>query len=1004
MAAPAYAQASDQDTKENAVQATADPDSGEGTESIVVTGSRIRRIDLTSSSPVAVVQDEEFKLSGTVNVEQVINTLPQVLPGTTAFSNNPGGGFATLDLRGLGSFRTLVIVNGRRYMFFDTSQRVDLNTIPAFLLDGVDVVTGGASAVYGSDAIAGVVNFRLRQDLQGIEAGTTYSITDRGDTPRFNAHIAIGTAFADGRGHVTAYAEYYDRDATFAGKRAFSRQVYNATLGTATTPETRGVLYLGGNTTTPQGRFQVAATQTVGAGNNLPAVTLNLGAGTNFGTANGATFLTPNDGSIPYTSANAYNFYPDNLLVVPQERWALGSYGEYEVSKGITGYMEVSFVNNRVQNELAPTPVTGTFGIRTNNPFVTDADRAALAQIDANEAAIEQARFARATAAGKASFTSTTSNVVKNPDGTTTITANQIAQISVNRRVNDINARNALNERNAFRVLAGVKGDLTSNFTYDAYYFYARTRNTIFQRGNISRSAFAAGLLGTAANGGTLDIFGPGTISAASAAAISINSTNLDSSSLQVASASVSGRLFNLGLGAEDIGLAAGVEWRSQSSSYNPDTALSSGDVIGFNGGQPTKGSYNVKEVFGELRVPIIADRPFFNRLEINGAARYSDYSLVGVGNTFTWAAGAEWAPIQDIRFRAQYQRAVRAPNVGELFGGQSQGFPSATDPCGASSPVAGRTATVRSLCEATGVPAANVFQTIVQSNTQLEGRFGGNPNLGEETSDTYTIGAVLRPRFIPGLNITADYFNITVDDYISTLGGGLNNTLNLCYNVIQDVNSIYCQAVSAAQGARNPISGAIGGQFLPNILNANVGALKTSGVDVQVDYTTRLGFGMMSDESRINFFFLGTWTEKNDLTPVADLPTIVNRCAGYFGTTCGNPQPKYKFTSRLSWIDGPVTVSARGRYIGRTKDDRIILQARDPAVIAVPILKPKFYTDLSFSYDVSDQFTFAMGVNNLFDVQPKILPDERDQQSGTYPSVYDVLGRDFFVSARFRF
>ena len=251
--APAFAQTaptpSDQTTQENTLSSTptgAEADGGE----ITVTGSRIARRDLTSAAPLAVVSAEEFKLSGSINVEQVLNTLPQVLPGTTSFSNNPGGGVATLNLRGLGTNRNLVLVNGRRYMFYDTSQVVDLNTIPQFLIDSVDVVTGGASAVYGSDAIAGVTNFRLREDLVGLEAGGQYSITEDGDGARYNAHLAIGTKFADGKGHLTAYGEYYNRKAIFQGARGFSART--ALDGANGAPFT----FNGGSATTPGRSFR----------------------------------------------------------------------------------------------------------------------------------------------------------------------------------------------------------------------------------------------------------------------------------------------------------------------------------------------------------------------------------------------------------------------------------------------------------------------------------------------------------------------------------------------------------------------------------------------------------------------------------------------------------------------------------------------------------------------------------------------------------------------------
>lgn len=974
IATPAVAQEDDQANQENAVSAVADPtnapteaNSETGDGEIVVTGSRIQRRDLVSASPLAVVQDEEFKLSGAVNVEQVINTLPQVVPGATAFSNNPGGGVATLNLRGIGATRTLVLVNGRRYLFFDTQQIVDLNTIPQFLIDSVDVVTGGASAVYGSDALAGVVNFRLRNDLNGFEAGAQVNLTERGDGRRLGAHIALGSGFADDRGHVTVFGEYFERKPILQGARGFS----NVALGDDEDDAGNGILSPGGSATTPQGRAAVAANQAIGAGNGLAAITLPRGAG-NFATPFGANFASPGTSDVFDFPGDLYNYAAANYLQVPQERFLLGGYGEFEISNAVTAFAEVSFINNRVANELAATPVTGTFdvGLAANQGFLSGADFAALQQVDANETAINAARAARGLA----------------PLFGASAAPGTVA-LGIFRRVVETGSRNTLDERNAFRVLAGVKGPVFDGFNYEAYYSFARTRNSNIQAGNISRSAFAAGVLN-----GTINVFGPNTLTSAAVDSISILAQNSDISTLQVASASVAGSLFNLGLGADDVGIAFGGEYRKVSSQFIPDTALSSGDVIGFNGGLPTQGSYDVKDVFGEVRIPILADRPFFHRLELTGAARYSDYSLDAVGGVFTYAGTVTYSPVRDLTFRGQYQRAIRAPNVGELFGGQSNGFPGATDPCSARN-TTNQTAAVRQLCIQTGVPEALVFTAGIQPNTQIEALFGGNADLQEETSDSYTVGAVIRPSFIPRLNVTVDYFNIKVDDYISTFGGGLNNTLNLCFNQIQDINSVYCQAV-----VRDPSNGQIGGQFAPLILNANVASIKTSGIDLQVDYSQPLGFGLFGESSKLNFFFLGTYTDKNTFTPVVDQPDINTNCAGRFGqSVCGNPQPKYKWTSRLSLIDGPATLSGRWRHLGKARDDD------DTADFVVERLRAYDVFDLTLSVDATDAVSFAFGVNNLLDKKPQLIGDNQEQ-ANTYPAVYDVLGRDYFVSASLRF
>ncbi|WP_157176578.1 TonB-dependent receptor domain-containing protein [Sphingomonas prati] len=906
VSAPAFAQAGSPTSQDNGLSAvptgsaTASPsDSDAG--AIVVTGSRIARRDLSSSSPLTVVSSEEFKLSGAVNVESVINTLPQVVPGTTSFSNNPGGGVATLNLRALGAARTLVLVNGRRYMFYDTSQITDLNVIPSFLLEGVDVVTGGASAVYGSDAIAGVVNFRLRNNLNGIEIGSQYSLTEQGDGARWDSHIAMGTDFADGRGHITAYAEYYKRKAVFQGDRDFSRFAQQ---------DGASGLVVGGSATIPAGRFAAAGTQAVAAGNGLGAVTLNRAAGTNY-TGNGAIFATP---------------------------------------------------------------VTGTFDVNIANSsqYLSAADIAQLNQIDANEAAINAANVARGR--------------------TGALPGAGVVSLTINRRVTETGSRIQEDERNAFRTLIGVKGDLSDKLNYDAYYSYARTRNSQVQNGNISRSAFAAGVLD-----GSVNPFGEGTISGDALDSITILSQNNDISVLQVASGSLSGSLFNLGMGGQDVGFAVGGEYRSVNSRFIPDTALSSGDVIGFNAGQPTSGGYNVKEAFAELNVPLVADQPFVRLLELHGAARYSDYSLEAVGGVFTYAGDVKWSPIRDILFRATYQKAIRAPNVGELFGGQQQGFPNATDPCAVAG--AQNDAAINATCIATGVPAGLVGSATLQPNTQIQGSFGGNPDLSEERSTSYTFGTVISPTFIPRLNISVDYFNVKVDNVVSAAGGGVASILDLCYNTLQDGNSAICQLIQ-----RNPDTGIIDGAGNAdgtfNVVaatNANLASLKTSGIDLAVDYTQPLGFSVTGrGESKLNFSFIGTWTEKNDTKLIAELPDTIE-CAGRFGLNCGEPQAKFKWSSRLSLIDGPFTLSGRWRHVGSVRDDD------DGVDYVVENLKAYNQYDLTVAFDVSDQFSLAGGVNNILDKTPPIIGSNA-QQANTYPGTYDVLGRDFFISANFRF
>lgn len=948
------------------------PSEADSSDAIVVTGSRIARPSLDTAAPLSVISAEEFKLSGSVNVEQVINLLPSVIPGTTGFSNNPGGGIATLNLRGLGSARNIILVNGRRWMFYDTAQTVDLNTIPAFLLEGVDVVTGGASAVYGSDAIAGVVNFRLRNNLSGFEAGAQYSVTEAGDGTRFNGNIAFGSDFADGRGHITAYADYNRRDAVFQGDRDFSRF--------ALADNGAGGFAPGGSSTIPAGRFSAPATATVNG------VALNRAAGTVFNGFGGIS----RDGTSslsPYVSAtDIYNYAPVNFLQVPQERYLFGAFADYEINDYVTAYSEVSFVNNRVDNVLAATPVTGSFNVNINavSPFLTATDVTALRQLDANETAINVARAANGQTplfAGLAAAANATG----------------VVQLAINRRTIESGGRANLDERNAFRVLFGLKGNIgETGLKYDAYYSYARTRNANVQQGNISRAAFQRGLDGTDA---AIDIFGPDTLSAASIRQISIVAQNNDISTLQVANGTVSGNLYDLGWGGGPIGFVVGGEYRRVASQFIPDTALSSGDVIGFNAGNATSGSYDVKEGFGELRIPIAANQPFFYSLELSVQGRYSDYSLRSIGGVGTYAFGLEWAPIRDIKFRGQYSRAVRAPNVGELFGGLQTGFPTVTDPCTTAAALAA--GGLRNTCLATGVPAANIglgVPSVLQANTQIQAQFGGNPNLNAEQSTSYTFGAVLRPSFIPRLSLTVDYFNIEIGNSIATAGGGVANILNLCYNVFQDPNNGFCRLIN-----RNVGTGSLDGQINPNGTAsvvfggaANLSSLSTSGIDWELNYLQPLDFGLVSSSSKLSFNFQGTWTDKNTFVPVVGQNTSIE-CAGFFGNTCGTPQSKWKFNSRLSWLDGPLTTSLRWRHLSAVNDDDVT------TLYSVERLAAYDVFDLTMAYEVTKNLTLTAGVSNIGGRTPQLIGDNQEQ-ANTYPGVYDVLGRDFFVAARVRF
>ncbi len=934
---------------------------------IVVTGSRIARPDLEQSSPVAVISAEEFGLQTAINVEDVLNDMPQIIPATTGTSNNPGGGIATVDLRGLSPQRTLVLVDGRRYIYYDADQIVDLNTIPAALIDRVDVVTGGRSAVYGSDAIAGVVNFITRRDFAGIELNGSYEISNEGDGGRYNVDGTIGANFDDNRGNVVLHAGYFRRNEIFAGQRPETRVSFS--------DAGNGTLFPGGSSSTPDFRFALSG---LNARLGLPSGNLRFGPG---GTV------------VPFnTTTDLYNFGPVNYLQVPQERFLMFSKATYEINESFKPYLQAQFINNRVTQQLAPTPVGnatpfrgGSLGsnlqVQVRSPFFAPNVQTALAGLDTdNDGYVAIGSFGgRFTQAGG--------------------------------RVNE-------DDRSAYRFVAGMEGDIGGGWSYDGYYLYARTKNSQVQSGNIQLSALLAATrtafqnpttgavspfpFAGVAGGGTLvcadaaarangcvpaNIFGAGQLTPAAIDYLTISATNLEEAETQVASMAVTnGNLFDFGSGP--VGVAFGVEHRRERAEFIPDTFLSSGDVGGFNAGNPTSGSYNLTEVFGEINVPILTDT-FIRRLEFNGAARYSDYSNA-VGGVFTWAAGGLLEPFEGLTLRGQYQQAIRGPSVNELFQGETVSFDGAVDPCTTSAAASGA---LREACIRSGVPAAVVGTNYGSGSTSFPALQGGNPDLEEERAETYTLGAVFVPSFLRNFSLTVDYYNISIENAIGTVGA--QNIVDACLRFGQDE---YCDLIERAPT----------GEFQRFVdLNFNAASLETSGIDIGANLRVPTSFSLMgAGESRFDFRFAGSRLLELNYVPVVGLP-ILNECAGRFGRTCSDtvafgPTPEWRHSLRGTFTDGPLTLSVLWRHIGSSRDDD------DTTLYGLEVLDAVDYFDFTLQFEVNDNYTFTLGIDNVFDqgFQPCASTQQGGncQQSNTYPATYDTLGRYFSAAVRVRF
>lgn len=937
---------------------------------IVVTGSRIARQDIDAPSPITTVDSQQLLLSNTVNSESFLNSLPQVIPAFDKSSNNPGNGTATVQLRGLGTNRTLVLVDGLRFVGSGAGAPVDLNNIPSSLVESIDVVTGGTSAIYGSDAIAGVVNFKLRNDFEGIKLEASDQFTGRGDGNILNTTVTAGGNFADGRGNAVFSASYTNRQAVLQGERAFSSFV----LQDPGAGNTASGFIRAGSSTIPgdrlRGRTSTNFSRSTAQVNAIdPACTNNSCSGffiNSAGQLRGLRFGTAAD---PQT--DLYNFAPSNYLQLPQERYSIFGRASYEVSDNIEVYARGIFANSVVVSQLAPTPFGFTIAVNKNNPFITS--NAALVNLFNGDAG-------------------------SNPAGAVAGVPNSSAStyvIRFNKRGEELGPRISNRDTSTFQISGGVKVDLGKGWTWNTDAQFGRSSITQVQSGNVSIAAVrdavltTDGVTCTSGNVGcaALNLFGgPGSISPAAATYISRTGAQYDTvEQTQIVSA-LNGVVdsFHTPWAKSGLGLAIGVEYREEYANSLPDSVLGP-DVLGFNQSLPVAGRFDVYEGFAEVQLPLIEDKPFFHHFGLNGAYRFSSYSLSNVGGTHSFAGGLDWEPVESVRFRAQFQRAVRAPNIGELFSARTNGFPGAQDPCSTgngsfATGAPGLPATIAATCTATGVPAAAVG-TSFQSNAQIEALFGGNPNLSQETANTYTYGVVWQPTFLDGLTIQADYYDIFVRDAIFTVS--LQSILDSCHRL--NVASA-CAVIT-----RDPSTGEITTPFLPNLGGSNIGNLSTRGIDFQVDYSKDIGTW-----GSLGFKYNGNYTLENGFK--TDPTTPFKECKGLYGGQCGEPTPKYKHTAQLSWLYDAFTTSLRWRYIGAEKSDVAGLSNLSDDIGAYN------YLDATVQWNLNDHVEITAGVQNITKKDPPILGSQTAEQANTYPSTYEVLGRNIFIGASLKF
>lgn len=949
-------------------------------ELIVVTGSRIASATVESAAPLQIVTAETIDDAGVTNVQELL--LENPVFGTPGLSRTnsafltSGTGVATVDLRDLGSDRTLVLVNGRRVVSsLAGSATVDLNVIPTQFVERIDILTGGASSLYGSDAVAGVVNFVYKKNFEGIEANAQYGITEHGDDARYQANVTAGANFADGDGNIMVHFGYSNEEGLRSNQRANTRTdgldsiYFGGDWGTETEP-----FY---SSFPPQGRFIVPGTTfTYDPNGNLQDCFTTNGNSCNATIGSG-------------TGPNGFNRQQFRTLAVPVQRYVFAAVGEYALSDDINFFFEGTFNKTSASRIIEPFPLESG---GSNGIFPTDGGYN-----------IEN-------------YLPGTSTIVANPfvpgeilNAATDTNGDGLRDIGFVRRLAEFGPRSGRTERDFYRFVVGFDGGLFDDrFRWDVSYNYGQVNENQVSSGQVNVVNFRDALAvmqdvnDVNGNGSTTDaicidaearangcvaanIFGAGSISQGAVDYIQAQGTFQTGLKQQVVQGNISGSLFDLPAGP--LGIAVGVEYRKESS-FSDNDALTNQGLNAGNVLPDTSGAFDVAEAFAEVKVPILADTPFFQLLEVGGAVRISDYSTVG--SVVSYNVTGTWQPVDDLRIRGTYARAVRAPNIGELFAGLSQTFPSGlTDPCEGIGATGGG-ATGDNCRAAPGVAAniaANGVFTLNQPDIQgISGFNGGNPDLFEETADSWTVGAVLAPRSIPALGnltITADYYNIKITDVIS--GFPRQFSLQQCYD---EGNPTFCDLI-----VRRPTATAVnsaGSIDLINALQVNAAVLKTSGIDVTAAWSTPLG---LMGGDRLSLRGAYTHVIKNDFFSLPDADA--DPSAGEIGNA------KDRFTANASYSTEDFKVGFTGTFIGKSYEDD---QFDGPKAYSVPAY---FLLDMNTSFYVSEKFEFYFGVDNLLDKSaPNILTGTPFNVTGadTAADVYDVFGRRYYTGVRLRF
>lgn len=980
-----------------------------GLEEIIVTGSRIQQSpNSVSVAPIATITSEDIKKTGLVRVEDLLNNMPQVIAENGSGQSISSDGTATVSLRGLGSFRTLVLINGHRMQpgasGFNAGT-ADINQIPASMIERVDVLTGGASATYGADAVAGVVNFIMNTHFEGVKIDFDYGFNSYGQKSDFaqdaltrkgltvpdsftggqnrNWSFAAGSNFADGRGNASVYATYLNTSAVPGYALDYAACTLNSQGGpaTATRPATWAAPRCGGSGTAATGQF-IGWGVTSAGGFSSSAVDHTVDKTT-------GAFR-------PFTGADTYNYGALSYAQRQAERYTAGAFLNYDITERMNVYSETMYSRNTSTGQYGP---SGSFF-----EFVTMSCTNPLLRQDEYDLLCAPAVMAANQAANNLSGTDIALYVarrnVEGPGRSENFTGNSIRQV------------------------IGLKGSFGKAWTYDAAGQFGITTLEDLQGGylGVNQIRHALDVVPNPAVGGlaslpvgapvcrtALDksdptcvpwnVWNKGGVTADQLAYLNIGSTFTTTAKEYIVGGSVTGDLGNYGIkipsARDPVIVNMGTEWRQEDYDFEPDYVFSNGLASGGNpaGTFATVGAFHVNEYFMETRVPIIDNMPGAYHVGLEGGYRYSDYSL-GF-KTSTHKLGLEWAPVQSLKLRGSYNRAIRAPNISELFSPAPVGAGGNADPCWSATPQF-----TQAECANTGVTAAQYGSVPENPAAQINNTTGGDPSLQPEKADTYTMGFVLQPRAVPGFFMSLDYYDIKIGDTITNISTDVVLT-----NCAKTGDPTYCSRIH-----RNPQNGNLWRSplYYVNTNSQNIGTVTTKGYDLATRYN--LGVGSMG---KLNFTLSGTYV--TDWSTQPDPLSASYDCTGLEGASCGAPTPKWKHTFQTDWATpwAGLVLTGRWRYIGAVDSDRTSSdpQLRKPYQPGFAHINAYNYIDLAAAISWGDHTSFRVGINNVTDKPPPIILNGRFSDcpntscnDNTWVGTYDTLGRYIYahVTAKF--